>query len=56
VSGGALFSVNFEALGRLMNQAELQEISTVVQGVDGATCTQGNELHTLLRVRMGDKQ
>ena len=56
VSGGVLFSVNFEALGRLMNQAELQEISTVVQGIDGAACTQGDECHTLLRVRLGDKQ
>lgn len=56
VSGGALFSVNLEPLGRLMNQPELQEISTVVQGVDGAACTQGGECHTLLRVRLGDKQ
>ncbi len=56
VSGAILFSVNTAALGRLMDSAELKTISSVVQGVDGATCTPGEECHTLLRVRLGENK
>ena len=54
VSGASLFSVNFETLARLMNQKEMTDFSTMVQRVDGATCTPGDECHTLLRVKLGD--
>ncbi len=56
VSGASLFSVNFEALGRLTDNAEVKDFSTMVQRVDGASCTSGGECHTLLRVRFGENQ